>query len=98
MQATIGTLVREQGDYIGALYSIVFKLQVGEFERSDDPLDAAIATANHMRRTFLNTCAPEDSMSRIVVEFFDQVAADIRSRMYPGQDSAHSHSTTEGTA
>ena len=75
----IGNLLKQQSEYIATLYSIVYALQIREFERSDDPLGAAMATANEMRQKLL-TGLDKDPMSRLVVEFFDEIVADLQSR------------------
>jgi hypothetical protein len=94
----IGNLLKEQSEYIAALYSIVFVLKKREFERSDDPLGAAIATADEMRQKLLNAGSGEDAMSRLVVEFFDEIVADLQSRTNGRPHNGYGPSITRGSA
>ena len=95
---TIGKLLKEQSEYIAALYSIVFALQIREFERNDDPHGAAMAMANEMRQKLLNSGSDEEAMSRLVIEFFDEVVADLHARGNGGANSPGSPSVKEGSA
>jgi hypothetical protein len=93
----IGNLLKEQSEYIAALYSIVFVLQMREFERSDDPLGAAIATANEMRQKLLKPSSGNDAMSRLVVEFFEEIVADLQSRTHGRPHNGYRPSITRGS-
>ena len=85
----IADLLKEQSEYMAALYSIVFMLQIKEFERTQDPIGTAIATARAARDKLLNCGCDDDAMSRLVVEFFDQVVADLQSRSHREPDATH---------
>lgn len=83
--AKVGNLLEEHTNYIGALYFILSRLQMKEFERSDDPLGAAAATARHIREALMIPGVGGDTMSPIVIEFFDQIVGDIRLKMGRGR-------------
>ena len=94
----ITDLLKEQSEYVAALYSIVFMLQIREFERTNDPIGMAVSRARIVRDKLLNSGSDEDAMFRLVVEFFDEVVAKLQSSTHGQPDGIHRSSVTRGSA
>jgi len=83
--AKIKDLAEVHTAYIGAFYFIIFELQIAQFEQSEDPLNTAIVRADHMRRTLLDSSEKNDLVSQIVIEFFEEIVEEFKSRTAAGQ-------------